>query len=271
MAALRRNNVKVSGTGGVPMLFAHGFGCDQHMWRWITPAFEHSHRVVQFDHVGAGGSDQAAYDRRKYGTLEGYTDDMLEICAELDLQDTIFVGHSVSAMIGVLAALREPRRFSHLVLVGPSPRYVSDGDYDGGFSRQEIDQLLNFLETNHLGWSVAMAPVMMGAQDSQAPARELADSFCRSDPAIARDFARVTFLSDNRADLPRLRTPTLILQCRDDAIAPLAVGNYVHQHIEGSQLELLEATGHCPHMSAPQETVAAIKTYLARFAGARTP
>ena len=271
MAALHRNNVKVSGTGGVPMLFAHGFGCDQHMWRWITPAFEQGHRVVRFDHVGAGGSDLAAYDRRKYGTLAGYADDVLEICAALDLQDTIFVGHSVSAMIGVLAAVREPRRFSHLVLVGPSPRYINDGDYVGGFSRPEIDQLLNFLETNHLGWSMAMAPVIMGVQDSQAPAQELADSFCRSDPAIARDFARVTFLSDNRADLLRLRTPTLILQCRDDTIAPLTVGNYVHRHIAGSQLQVLDATGHCPHMSAPQETVAAVKAYLARFTAPHLP
>ena len=266
MAALRRNNVKLSGNGTVPMLFAHGFGCDQHMWRWVTPAFELSHRLVLFDHVGAGGSDLAAYDRSKYGTLAGYADDVLEICAELDLQDAVFVGHSVSAMIGVLAAVREPRRFSHLVLLGPSPRYLNDGDYVGGFTREEIDQLLSLLETNHQGWSVTMAPVIMGAQDSSEPAQELTNSFCRTDPVIARDFARVVFLSDNRADLPRLHTPTLILQCRDDAIAPLAVGTYVHRHVGGSQLQVLDANGHCPHMSAPQETVAAIKAYLARTA-----
>ena len=272
MSALLRNHVNVSGSSsGVPMLFAHGFGCDQQMWRWVTPAFADSHRLVVFDHVGSGLSDAAAYDRRKYRTLAGYATDVLEICDELALQDAIFVGHSVSAMIGVLAAVREPSRFSHLVLVGPSPRYVNDGAYVGGFSRQEIDQLLEFLETNPQGWATAMAPVIMGPQSSPALEQELAGSLCRTDPAIARDFARVTFLSDNRADLPLLQTPTLILQCRDDAIAPMVVGEYIHQQVAGSQLHVLDAIGHCPHVSAPHETVAAIKSNLARFAAYPAP
>ncbi len=272
MSARRRNHVNVSGSSsGVPMLFAHGFGCDQQMWRWVAPAFAASHRLVVFDHVGAGRSDATAYDRRKYSTLAGYASDVLEICDEPALQRAIFVGHSVSAMIGLPAALREPSRFSHLVLVGPSPRYVNDGACGGGFSPQDIDQLLDFLETNQQGWATAMAPVIMGAQTSRVPEQELANSFCRTDPAIAHDFPRVTFLSDNRADLPRLRTPTLILQCRDDAIAPMAVGECVHQQVPGSHLHVLDAIGHCPPMSAPQETVAAIPSCLARFTAPPTP
>lgn len=262
MSALRRNNVTVSGRGDTPMVFAHGFGCDQAMWRWVAPAFEHSHRLVLFDHVGAGGSDARAYDRQKYGSLSGYADDVLEIFAALGLQQAVFVGHSVSAMIGVLAAAREPERFAHLVLVGPSPRYVDDAGYVGGFSRSEVDQLLQFFESNQRAWAATMAPVIMGAPAGSAPTQVLADSFCRADPAIARDFARVTFLSDNRADLARVRTPTLILQCRDDAIAPLPVGEYVHRQMPGSRLKILDAIGHCPHMSAPEETVAAIEAYL---------
>lgn len=266
MSALRRNNVTVMGQGRTPLVFAHGFGCDQQMWRWVIPAFEHSHRIVLFDHVGAGGSDHSAYDRRKYGTLAGYAEDVLEICDELGLEGAIFVGHSVSAMIGVLAAVRRPEVFSHLVLVGPSPRYINEEGYTGGFTRTEIDQLLLFLQTNHLGWAEAMAPVIMGAPASSEPTRALTGSFCRTDPAIARDFARVTFLSDNRADLSQVRTPTLILQCQDDAIAPLAVGEYVQRQISGSRLMVLDAVGHCPHMSAPAQTVAAIQSYLAEQA-----
>jgi sigma-B regulation protein RsbQ len=264
MSVLRRNNVKVSGRGRQPMIFAHGFGCDQRMWRLVAPEFEADYRVVLFDHVGAGQSDLHAYDRRKYGSLQGYADDVLEICAELDLTDAVFVGHSVSAMIGVLAAVAEPERFSRLILVGPSPRYVNDGDYVGGFTGQDIEGLLEFLDTNHLGWSASMAPAIMGNPDRPELAEELRNSFCRTDPAIARHFARVTFLSDNREDLPRLGTPALILQCSDDAIAPDSVGEYVHRHLRDSRLVQLRATGHCPNLSAPEETVAAIKDFLAR-------
>jgi len=263
VSTLLRNNVNVRGHGSRAMVFAHGFGCDQQMWRWLTPAFEADYKVVLYDHVGAGHSDLSAYDRRKYGTLSGYASDLLEICAELDLHDAVFVGHSVSSMIGVLAANREPGRFSHLILVGPSPRYLDDEGYVGGFTRLQIDELLAFLDSNHLGWSQAMGPVIMGPQASPALAEDLVNSFCRTDPAIARDFARVTFLSDNRADLPRVATPTLILQCQEDVIAPPAVGEYVRAQIARSRLVLLNATGHCPHMSAPDETIAAMKDFLA--------
>ena len=218
MDVLARNNVMVKGPGtGQPMIFAHGFGCDQNMWRFVTPAFEAEYRIVLFDLVGAGGSDLSSYDRDRYGTLDGYAADVLEICRELDLRDVIFVGHSVSAMIGVLAAIEEPHRFDRLVLVGPSPRYVDDDGYIGGFSHEDIDELLDSLDSNYLGWSSAMAPVIVGNPDRPELGEELTNSFCRTDPEIAGHFARVTFLADNRADLPAVRTPTLILQCSHDA------------------------------------------------------
>jgi sigma-B regulation protein RsbQ len=247
---------------GPPMLFAHGFGCDQNMWRFVAPEFEDDNRVVLFDHVGAGGSDLAAYDRERYGSLDGYAQDVLEICDALDLTGVTFVGHSVSAMIGVLAARREPDRFARLVLVGPSPRYIDEGNYVGGFGREDIEELLESLDSNFLGWSSAMAPVIMGNPGRPELGEELTNSFCRTDPDIAGHFARVTFLSDNRADLAGVRIPTLILQCSDDAIAPQAVGAYVHEQIAGSELVLLDAVGHCPNLSAPEETVAAIKEFL---------
>ena len=259
---LSRNNVKVFGRGTQPMLFAHGFGCDQNMWRFVAPAFEADYRVVLFDHVGSGHSDLRAWSRAKYGTLTGYAEDVLQICSTLTLQDVIFVGHSVSAMIGVLAAVTEPERFARLVLVGPSPRYVDDHDYVGGFTRQDIDGLMDQLDSNYLGWSTAMAPAIMGNSDRPELAEELANSFCRTDPDIARHFARVTFLSDNRADLPKVTIPSLVLQCSDDVIAPARVGEYVHHRLANSRLVHLRAQGHCPNLSAPEETITAIKAFL---------
>ena len=244
------------------MLFAHGFGCDQNMWRMVAPAFEDDHRVILFDHVGSGHSDLSAYDPDKYATLAGYAEDVLEICAELDLDDVTFVGHSVSAIIGVLAVNRAPQRFAKLVLIGPSPRYIDDEGYLGGFSEQDIAELLQSLDGNYLGWSSAMAPVIVGNPDRPELGEELTASFCRADPAIARQFARVTFTSDNRADLEAVRTPTLVLQCSDDVIAPRPVGEYVSAHIAGSKLILLSASGHCPNLSAPAETTAAIRGFL---------
>ncbi len=263
MDVLARNNVTESGRAdGPPMLLAHGFGCDQNMWRFVAPAFEDTYRVVLFDHVGAGRSDLSAFDRERYSDLRGYAEDVLEICRELGLKDVVFVGHSVSAMIGVLAAAKEPDRFSRLILVGPSPRYTDDVDYVGGFTTADIEGLLGSLDSNYLGWSGAMAPVIMGNADRPELGEELTNSFCRTDPAIASHFARVTFTSDNRADLPGVRVPTLILQCREDAIAPASVGAYVHREIPGSTLVELDATGHCPNLSAPEATVSAMKSFL---------
>jgi sigma-B regulation protein RsbQ len=262
MSVLSRNNVVEKGNGTRPMIFSHGFGCDQNMWRFVTPSFEPDYRVILFDHVGAGRSDISSYDARKYGSLAGYADDLLEICQELGLDDVIFVGHSVSAMIGVIAALKEPERFGALVLVGPSPRYMNDEGYVGGFSRADIDGLLDSLESNYLGWSSAMAPAIMGQPERPELGEELTNSFCRTNPDIARQFARVTFLSDNRADLPSVRVPTLVMQCSDDVIAPDSVGEFVHRSIPGSQFVKLRATGHCPNLSEPEETSAAIAAFL---------
>jgi sigma-B regulation protein RsbQ len=244
------------------MLFVHGFGCDQNMWRLVAPAFEADHRVILFDHVGAGGSDLGAYNRTRYGSLRGYADDVLEICRALALDDVVFVGHSVSAIIGVLAAIEEPTRFASLVLIGPSPCYVNDGDYIGGFTRGDIDGLIESLEANYLGWSSAMAPAIMGNPDRPELGQELTNSFCRTAPDIAKQFARVTFLSDNRRDLERVATPSLILQCSEDIIAAEPVGRFVHERLRNSRLTQLKATGHCPQLSAPAETIAAIRAFL---------
>jgi sigma-B regulation protein RsbQ len=267
---LRRNNVKVFGRGKQPMVFAHGFGCDQNMWRFITPAFENDYRIVLFDYVGSGKSDLSAYDRTRYGTLDGYAEDLLDVCRTLELRDAIVVGHSVSGIVAVLAAKREPRRFAHLILIGPSPRYLNDApDYVGGFDRADIDGLLATMEQNYIGWANHLAPAIMGNPERPELAGELAESFCSTDPVIARRFAEVTFLSDNRADLPGVTVPSLILQCSADIIAPPDVGEYLHRHLPLSTLRVMRATGHCPHMSHPEETIDAIKDYLRARANGR--
>jgi sigma-B regulation protein RsbQ len=244
------------------MMFAHGFGCDQNMWRFVEPAFANEFRTVLFDHVGAGGSDLKAYDKEKYSTLAGYADDIIEIGRELNFADTVFVGHSVSSMIGALAAQKAPGMFGKLVMVGPSPRYIDHGDYRGGFSENQIEELLQFLESNHMGWSAQMAPAIMGNSDRPELGQELTNSFCRTDPEIAKAFARVTFKSDNRADLAKIDIPTLILQCSDDIIASEKVGEFVHRAIPKSEMIMLKATGHCPNLSAPDEVIAAMRTFV---------
>jgi sigma-B regulation protein RsbQ len=259
-----RNNVRVGERGRQPMLFAHGFGCDQNMWRFVAPAFADRYQVVQFDYVGCGGSDLSAYNPARYTQLSGYAQDVLEICEDLDLRDVIFVGHSVSGVIGILAALAAPERFAKLVLIGPSPCYINHPpEYAGGFERAEIEGLLDMMDKNYIGWANFLAPVIMKNDERPELAGELAQSFCSTDPLTARRFAEATFLSDNRADLPRVPVPSLILQCAEDVIAPTEVGMYVHRHMPGSTLRLMAATGHCPHMSHPDETIALIDAYLA--------
>ena len=262
-AVLRRNNVRVTGrAGGQVMVFAHGFGCSQATWNLVAPQFEADYRVVLFDYVGAGGSDSSAYDRGRYDSLDGYADDLLEILQTLNARDVIFVGQSVSAMVGMLAAARDAARFAHLILIGPSPRYVNDGDYSGGFEPSDIAALLDALDANYFGWSSSMAPVIMGNPDQPELGQRLTASFCSIDPDIARQFARVTFLSDNRADLEHVSTPTLVLQCSADPIAPLHVGRFVHDSIPGSTLAVLETTGHVPILSGADEVVARMRAYL---------
>lgn len=262
MTSIARNNVRLAGSGARTMVFAHGFGCDQNMWRFVEPAFRDRFRTVLFDHVGAGGSDLSAYQPGKYATLDGYAQDLVEIGSALEFTGAVFVGHSVSSMIGVLASIAKPDLFSTLVLVSPSPRYIDDEGYVGGFAADEIDELLDYLGENQMGWAAAMAPTIMGNADRPELAAELEGSFCRTDPLIAAAFARVTFTSDNRADLARVDTPTLVLQCRDDAIAPVQVGEFVHRSIAGSELVLLDATGHCPNLSAPDQVISAIRAFV---------
>jgi sigma-B regulation protein RsbQ len=251
------------------MMFAHGFGCDQNMWRFVAPAFEDDYRVILFDYVGSGKTDLSAYSAKRYGSLDGYALDVLDICAALDLSDIIFVGHSVSSVVGMLASIKEPHRFNRLILVGPSPCYINDPPgYMGGFERVDIAGLLDLMEKNYIGWANFLAPAVMKNAERPELTRELEESFCSTDPKIARRFAEATFFSDNREDLPKVNVPSLIMQCSDDSIAPLEVGKYLHSRLRGSTFQLMEATGHCPHMSHPEETIRVIKSYLsARQAG----
>ncbi len=260
-----RNHVVTLGPAGAPALvMAHGFGCDQTAWRHIAPWFTDDHRVVLFDHVGSGSSDTSCYDSAKYSGVDGYAHDLLEVCDALDLSDVVLIGHSISAMVVAAAAAAQPSRFAALVLVSPSPRYLDDPDegYVGGFSAEDVEELMTSMDNNYFSWARMMAPVVMGA-DHPGLAEQLTGSFCRTDPRIAREFARVTFLSDSRRVLGSVSTPTLVLQCTDDALAPDAVGRYVVDHLPSGELVQLAATGHCPHISAPDETAQAIRRYLA--------
>jgi sigma-B regulation protein RsbQ len=258
----KRNNVHIFGRGPATMFFGHGFGCDQNMWRLLAPRYAERYRVVLFDLVGSGGSDLAAYDRVRYDSLHGYADDMLELAHAFAEGPSIFVGHSVSAMIGLLANVKEPAAYVAQIMIGPSPCYINDGDYVGGFTRGDIESLLGTLESNYLGWSSNMAPVIMGAPEQPELGVELTNSFCRTDPDIALQFARVTFLSDVRAEVPKLRAPALIVQCNDDVIAPVQVGEFLHRELPRSTLSIIDNIGHCPHLSAPSATATAIDEFL---------
>ncbi len=261
-SASAAHNVQVRGCAdGPPLLFAHGFGCDQNMWRLVAPAFERDYRVVTFDYVGAGGATRS-FDPHHYASLEGYANDVVSIIEQLDLRDVIFVGHSVSAMIGVLAARQLPDRFARMVMIAPSPHYLNDGNYPGGFSREDIDELLLSVEQNFRNWSAAFTPLIMANPERPELAKELEESFCRMDPGVALHFARITFLSDNRADLPHHLIPTLVLQCAEDFIASSDIGRYTADQLRHGTIHYLTATGHCPHLSAPEETVAAINRFL---------
>jgi sigma-B regulation protein RsbQ len=262
-AILRRNNVRVSGNErGPAMIFAHGFGCDQNMWRFIVPAFAPAHRIVLFDYVGSGRSDLNAFQPDRYGKLDGYAEDLLEVCEALALEQAILVAHSVSAMIGLLASIQQPSRFSRLIMVAPSPRYINDPPYVGGLERTDVEGLLSLMEHNYIGWASMLAPLVMGNPGQPELAGELERSFCSTDPVAANTFAHATFFADNRADLPRVGIPALILQVKEDAIAPMEVGRYMHARMPGSTLSVIDATGHCPHMSHPELTIRAMQEFL---------
>lgn len=262
MKTSHRNNVKILGSGERTLMFAHGYGCDQSMWRHVVPSFTDDFKVVLFDYVGSGSSDASAFDGTRYSTLRGYGQDVLEIIEELDLHDVHFVGHSVSSMIGALASIDRPEHFASLTMIGPSPCYINSEEYKGGMERSDVDGLLEALESNHVAWSATMAPVIMGNPEAPELSGELEASFCRMDPFLASHFARVTFLSDNRADLAKVTTKTLILQCQKDAIAGISVGEYVHKCLPKSEFVMIDATGHCPHMSAPKEVIKALRKFL---------
>jgi sigma-B regulation protein RsbQ len=262
LTSVQRNNVKISGKGSRVIMFAHGYGCDQAMWRSVAPSFENDYKVILFDYVGSGHSDPTAFSRTQYSTLRGYAADVIAIIEELKLEKVNFIAHSVSSMIGALAAIQRPDLFENLVMIGPSPSYINDGEYLGGFERSDIEDLLEMLNNNHSGWSAMMAPIIVGNPERPELAAELEASFCNTDPIHAQHFARVTFLSDNRADLLNLRSRTLILQCDKDAIAPVSVGQYVQRCIPKSQLIVMEATGHCPHLSSPGVVTQAIQDFL---------
>jgi len=262
-AIFARNNVNIRGPSDAPtIVFAHGFGCDQNMWRFVTPAYEGTHRIVLFDYVGCGKSDAGAFNSSRYASLDGYARDVLDVCEAADVHDATFVGHSVSGVIGLLAAIKQPSRFSRLVMIAPSPRYINDPPYVGGFEHRDLEELLSLMDHNYIGWAGHLAPVVMGNPDRPELAGELQDSFCSTDPLAAKAFARATFFADNREDLPKAPVPSLIVQVRDDAIAPMAVGDYMHRHMPRSELSIVDATGHCPHMSHPDLTLAAMHDFI---------
>ena len=258
----QRNNVKISGEGAKTIIFAHGFGCDQNMWRWTAPAFEKDYRVVLFDYVGSGQSDISKYDKDKYDSLQGYVQDVLDICDELQLEDAVFVGHSVSAMIGMMAAIERPESFDKLIMIGPSPCYMNKPPYFGGFEKEELHGLIDLLDKNYIGWAKGFAAMVMANEERPSLAQELMMSICSTDPVIARQFAIATFFSDYRHELQKVSVPALIIQCSDDMIAPAAVGEFVHLHIPNSTLKVMDAAGHCPHLSHPEKTVELIREYL---------
>ncbi|WP_421924887.1 alpha/beta fold hydrolase [Lysinibacillus capsici] len=257
-----RNNVTILGQGDQPLIFAHGFGCDQNMWRFITPAFMDKYKIILFDYVGSGNSDINAYSSEKYQSLQGYVQDLLDIIETLSLQNSIFVGHSISAMIGLLASIQHPDYFKKLIMIGPSPCYLNDDGYQGGFERSDIAELLDMMEMNFTGWASYMAPIAMNNPEQPALTQELKQTFIAADPIIAKEFAEVTFLSDHRSELPKVSVPSLIIQCSEDSIVPISVGDYLHQHLKNSTLQLMEAKGHYPHISHPNETIQCIADFL---------
>lgn len=264
MDVILRNNVKVLGSQGPVLLFAHGFGCSQAMWSRVADAFASTHRLVLFDYVGSGQSDLAAFDPRRYAGLDGYAQDLVEVCDALGLQaDVTLVAHSVSCSIGWLADIARPGLFGRMVLLGPTPCFLNHPpDYHGGFEREDLQGLLDLMDQNYMGWAQTLAPVVADADGDGSVTKELSDSFCSTDPALAKLFARATFFADNRADLARVRCPSLILQHRDDALAPAGVGDYLLAQLPNSRLQTLDVAGHCAHLSHPALVIEALRSYL---------
>ncbi|MGZ5245603.1 MAG: alpha/beta fold hydrolase [Flavitalea sp.] len=260
--AISTFNINISGNGSGFMLFAHGFGCDQNMWRFLVPDFEKEFKIGLFDLMGCGKSDVSRYRPDRYNSLEGHTDDLIQICDALGLKNITLVAHSVSAMIGAMACIRRPDLFDQIIMVCPSPCYLDDEGYKGGFTKNDIENLLEQMENNYLGWATSMAPVIMNNSGELVFEEELSASFCRNNPEIAKQFARVTFLSDNRKDISNIITRTLIIQCSEDIVAPPEVGQYMCKRIPDNELVVLDVIGHCPHLSAPSETSRVMRSFL---------
>lgn len=263
MEITKRNNVKIIGKGSQVIMFAHGFGADQNSWKGIIPAFIPDFKIILFDYVGSGNSDIGSYNASRYNNLSGYADDVIDICKALDLEDVIFVGHSVSSMVGVLASLKMPSLFKKIVFIGPSPRYINDEGYYGGMEEPDLEALLEMMDSNYLGWAGNMAPAIVGNADRPEHWENLSASFCATDPNIAKQFARVTFLSDNRKDLPLLKIPSLTIQCRDDILTSETVAKYILKHTPGNKMVLLDSTGHCPHLTDTDNVIKTIKEFIA--------
>lgn len=263
MNVVERNNVRIIGEGEQTIICAHGFGCEQSMWQYIAPSFTEKYKLVLFDYVGAGLSDLSAYSTDKYATLDGYKQDVLDLVDGLQLENSIFIGHSISSMIGMLAAIERPEIFEKIIMIGPSPCYLNKSDgFQGGFEESDVWELLELMEINFSGWASYMAPTTMGDDATQELKDGLRDVFVSTNPKIAREFAEVTFFSDYRSRLSELTVPTLIVQCSEDSIVPLHVGEYLHENLGNSELKVMQAKGHYPHISHPVETVELITNFL---------
>ncbi|WP_334063868.1 alpha/beta fold hydrolase [Alteromonas genovensis] len=260
---IKRNNVRFFGNGEVTLLLAHGFGCDQRMWDHLIPYLENDYKIVLFDYVGCGQSDLSAFDKKRYSQLSGYAKDVEEICDALSLSNVIFIGHSVSSTIGMHAAIERPDLISKLIMICPSPCFLNlPPDYMGGFEKDDLEELINLMDKNYLGWASYFAPLVVGEGHDESVKQEMEDSFCSTDPSYAKPFAKATFFADDRYLMPKLGTPTLILQSQDDSLASVEVGRYMNKAIEHSKLIVLEAKGHCLHMTTPEQVACAIGEFL---------
>lgn len=260
---LKRNNVNIIGKGEKTIVFGHGLACDQKIWDTILPYFEEDYQIVLYDYVGSGDSDFSAFDTERYSTMHGYAKDLLEILEAIDVGEVIFVGHSVSAMIGILASIEKPEYFENLILIGSSPRYLNEHpNYHGGYDESDIEELITMMEMNFSGWATLAAANFMNNPDRPLLTEQLIEVYNEEDPAMMKSFAEVVFLSDHRQDLPEVTIPSLIMQCSEDSIVPLESAEYLHKHLKNSKLIVMEATGHYPQISYPEETVNTILEYI---------
>lgn len=260
---IARNNVKIFGEGEQTLLLAHGFGCDQNMWRFVKSDLGKKYRLVLFDYVGSGKSDLASFSSEKYSALDGYAENIIDVCRALNLEKVTIVGHSVSSMIGLIASIDSPQYFANMVMICPSPCFLNfPPNYFGGFERKDLEELIDLMDKNYIGWANYLAPLVMGSNNSPELIGEMSGSFCSTDPIIARVFAEATFFSDHRDILPKAKHPALVLQSRVDALASPSVGEYVQNNLPNSKMEIIDAEGHCLHMTCPEKIVQQIIDFV---------